>query len=347
MVIKGALQAEKRTRQLKTTPWSPRFAHAVNKKSFWKIALSLKCNCKRPNDEFLIWTDNLGITNFKAMDIQTVKKQFRAAQKELQIVEQEAETLREQHLRSMLTEAELNGDETTIQKRLRILLRAQERKTHFQRLKYILKPTAAGGLSYILVPKDFKAEEFPYNSSEVEEWESIHEPDKLKSLLKLRNIHHFGQADGTPFTVPPLDKLDWTTSSMEAEQLLSGTIASVNLHLRQPIYNENLALIAARISLPEIDTYITLEQMSKGFKKWRETTSTSPSGFHLGPPNCILQCLQQQIGRNTTNDTSSTKQHHQHTTNPKGFLPKVLAYGRKRNARKVTRKPISTQTACD
>jgi hypothetical protein len=59
ILINGALQAEKRTRQLKTTPWSPKFGQAVNKKSFWKIALSLKCNCKRPNEEFLTWANNL------------------------------------------------------------------------------------------------------------------------------------------------------------------------------------------------------------------------------------------------------------------------------------------------
>jgi hypothetical protein len=120
ILINGALQAEKRTRQLKTTPWSPKFAQAVNTKSFWKIALSLKCNCKQPNKEFLTWADNLAIINFKEMDIQMIKKQFRAAPKVLRKVEQEAEALREQHLRSMLTEAELNGDEMSIQKCLKI-----------------------------------------------------------------------------------------------------------------------------------------------------------------------------------------------------------------------------------
>jgi hypothetical protein len=35
-------------------------------------------------------------------------------------------------------------------------------------------------------------------------------------------------------------------------------------------------------NLTEIDTYITKDQVAKGFKKWRENTSTSPSGCHLG-----------------------------------------------------------------
>jgi hypothetical protein len=40
--------------------------------------------------------------------------------------------------------------------------------------------------------------------------------------------------------------------------------------------------IANREQLPEIDTFITPEQVSLGFKKWFEETSTSPSGCHLG-----------------------------------------------------------------
>jgi hypothetical protein len=81
--------------------------------------------------------------------------------------------------------------------------------------------------------------------------------------------------------MPPLDKLDWTASSIEAEKLLSGTIPS-NFISDNTYTNKILKYIADRSNLPEIDTYITPEQMSKGFKKWRENTSTSPSGFHLG-----------------------------------------------------------------
>jgi hypothetical protein len=35
-------------------------------------------------------------------------------------------------------------------------------------------------------------------------------------------------------------------------------------------------------TLPEIDTYISSEDVASGFRRWRESTSTSPSGCHLG-----------------------------------------------------------------
>jgi hypothetical protein len=58
---------------LKVTPWSPIFAAAVTKKSFWKIAFSLKMNHLRPSDEYMQWAESLGIQDFKKLDISTVK----------------------------------------------------------------------------------------------------------------------------------------------------------------------------------------------------------------------------------------------------------------------------------
>jgi hypothetical protein len=98
------------------TSWSPTFGAAVSKKSFWKIALSLKINHTYPNEEFLNWAESLGIPDIKSMEITTIKRHYREAQKELREVEKQAESLRgETHLKSMLTAAELSGEEKKIQ----------------------------------------------------------------------------------------------------------------------------------------------------------------------------------------------------------------------------------------
>jgi hypothetical protein len=99
-------------------------------------------------------------------------------------VENAAAELREQHLRELLTDAELMGDDDTIQRRIKFLIRAHERKTHFSRLKNILKPNRTGGLSYILVPKDFQVENYPYNSDAVVDWEPLHEAEGMQSMIQ-------------------------------------------------------------------------------------------------------------------------------------------------------------------
>jgi hypothetical protein len=196
-------------------------------------------------------------------------------------VEKQAENLREIHLRSLLTEAELQGDENKVQKRLKVLIRAQKQKQHFQRLKNVFKPQAMGGLSYILVPKNFKAEQYPYDASTIEEWDFIHDQEALQNFIQQRNIQHFGQAHGTPFTSSPLNCLTWKADTIEAKEILESGIPTEFLS-ENPYTNKVLNYIAKRDILPTIDTRLTEDQVSRGFRKWRETTSTSPSGCHLG-----------------------------------------------------------------
>jgi hypothetical protein len=49
-----------------------------------------------------------------------------------------------------------------------------------------------------------------------------------------------------------------------------------------------LAIPAQLQTIPQISAEITVEDYSKGIKKWRESTSTSPSGRHLGIYKALL-----------------------------------------------------------
>jgi hypothetical protein len=188
-MIESMIIAETKTKKTKTTSWSPAFAQAVNKKSFWKIALSLKMTHKYPSDKFIEWAASLGITDFKQLDINTVKKQMRQAQKELRKIKKKAATLREEHLRDLLTEAELNGEEKLVQRRLQIILRAHEQRKQFSRLKTIFKPRDSGGLSYILVPENFDVEKYPYDPDKVEAWEQLHDQTQVQQFIQKRTSY--------------------------------------------------------------------------------------------------------------------------------------------------------------
>jgi hypothetical protein len=149
--IEGMLYAENKTKKLKTTPWSPIFQNAISEKAFWKIALSLKMNHIYPSVDYLKWAEAKGIQDFKGLDITEVKINLRKAQKAVREVTKQAAQLREIHLQSMLTEAEIN-DEKQQKRRLKILLRAHNQQQIFKRLRNMFNPSSSGGLSYILVP---------------------------------------------------------------------------------------------------------------------------------------------------------------------------------------------------
>jgi hypothetical protein len=279
--IKGMLAAEKRTCKNKLYDWSPAFSKAVELKAFWKIALSLRKNHIRPNAKLEAWASSLNIGDIQVLPERKIKAELRLAQKQLREIKAKAKEHREQHLRDLITEASVTGDNKTHEKRLQILLRAHTRQRSFKRIQQILRPTARGGISYVVVPENSNPDDYPYEPVSVSNWEMIHDQQRLKDFLIKRNIVHFRQAHGTPFTIAPLNKLDWNASSNEAESLLNGQIPE-EFKNSNPFAIDILQHIANREQLPEIDTYLSPDEVAQGFRRWKETTSTSPSGCHLG-----------------------------------------------------------------
>jgi hypothetical protein len=66
--------------------------------------------------------------------------------------------------------------------------RAQERKTQFKKIRAILKP------NYILVPKDFRPDQYPYKPEEITEWEPIQEHKILQVHSKTKHYTFWASA---------------------------------------------------------------------------------------------------------------------------------------------------------
>jgi hypothetical protein len=269
------LAAEKKTCRVKTTAWSPTYCNAVEEKAFWKIALSLRRTYIKPNDKFLLWAVSRNISDFAAIDTQTIKSKLRAAQIALRDIKKRAEQLREAHLHELLQNVQEANDDKQHERHLQI------RQNSYKTIQQMLKPQVKSGLSYVLVPENFQPENYPYEPKNVKNWSMIHEPDKVEKYLMLRNITHFGQAHGSPFTVPPLDEIKWSADDTLSESLINGQVPA-EIRSENPFVDCVLDAIATARILPEIDTYIPSDEVAKGFKRWKESTSTSPSGCHLG-----------------------------------------------------------------
>ncbi|KAI2506413.1 hypothetical protein MHU86_8039 [Fragilaria crotonensis] len=115
------------------------------------------------------------------------------------------------------------------------------------------------------------------------EWQQVDVPTEVIEHLRRRNQKHFGQAAGTPFTVPPLSQeLGYSGDGEYAEQILTG-------NYRFPAgYDENIKTLIKhlRISdeLKQLRVFPTLNEKDYigKLKAWRESTVTSPSRMHLG-----------------------------------------------------------------
>jgi hypothetical protein len=120
-------------------------------------------------------------------------------------------------------------------------------------------------------------------------WTTISDPVIIEEKLLARNIAHFGQAEGTLFTTRRIQQMFGYGGTTKAAR-----------DFRRKAFNENkfpnlttgattlLQQVSNNSGLLEISTSTSQEEFSKGFKKWSEGTSTSPSGRHLGHYRCLL-----------------------------------------------------------
>lgn len=112
-------------------------------------------------------------------------------------------------------------------------------------------------------------------------------PTEIVRLLQERNREHCGQAKGTPFIVPPLlDNLGFRGDQPLSTQILEGTYQhqpdeddTVSQNVRLLLQHlEQVQEMAATPSFPTI----SLEEFTSKLRVRSESTTTSPSGLHLG-----------------------------------------------------------------
>lgn len=108
------------------------------------------------------------------------------------------------------------------------------------------------------------------------EWKTITEPSAVEQYLLLRNRQHFGQAEGTPFTIPPLSQeLDWFASSPAAEELLQGEFEYQGDH---PQLDTLLKACTSAAPADSVPAQLSMEEFRGKIQTWRES---SPQCCHV------------------------------------------------------------------
>eukprot|EP00957_Ditylum_brightwellii_P081846 6226173-Ditylum_brightwellii.AAC.1 len=95
----------------------------------------------------------------------------------------------------------------------------------------------------------------------------------------MQNKLHFGQAQGTPFTVPSLSvEVDWEVNSVMSELILEGNYTNEEL-----LDIEQLLLLHCKreYDCDMVEANITKDEWQDKIAVWDERTTTSPSGWHL------------------------------------------------------------------
>jgi hypothetical protein len=163
---------------------------------------------------------------------------------------------------------------------------AEETKEMWRQLRS-LNPTPENGLTTVEVPTD--GDFWTQHCKDCHSWSVLTDPIEIRQALICRNRLHFGQTYGTFPTIPPFtDGIDWTASTTAADDPLQGTLpfADEELDEASTLFLHQFRVLTALISVSPEDT--ASEWVGK-MKVWRETTTTNPSGMHLGHHKALVR----------------------------------------------------------
>ncbi|KAI2495020.1 hypothetical protein MHU86_19495 [Fragilaria crotonensis] len=192
---------------------------------------------------------------------------------------------RDQELKQKLHNLEQSMDsadrKTAIQ--IRRLKKAEDIKNMFKKLANVRKTHTRQGVTRVEVPR-LEGED-PKTCTD---WIQIDVPTEVLERLQQRNRNHFGQAFGTPFTVPPLaTDLGMDGATLHGQQILDGVYNSTTLHGNVQLLLSHMKQVHDIRQNPSKPT-ITEEEFEGKLRVWTESTTTSPSGLHLGHYKALI-----------------------------------------------------------
>jgi len=268
------VQADQKCTKPGHHPWSPELHEAYLIHHYWTLKLSTKRTGREYPQAFAKIEARVKPNKLRPQHLHTISANLRHAQQTLSAIHKAALDKRQAHLEELIQAA--NTCKDNHRKKLIVCLkRAEELKRCYSLVRSITKPKQKGGLSHVRIPTN--------QPPPAPQWESVYDPQQLEDLVLSQHRKHFSQAHGTTFTNEPLRTLinDECTSEY-AQQILSGTAQIDDL----PIDEYTKALLKhlkSKMTPNESHSHpMDPEQLTQGFKKWPERTTTSPSGRHLG-----------------------------------------------------------------
>jgi hypothetical protein len=292
--------------------WSPSLRNAGLIRRYWRLRLrDYQFGEDHTNlfDRLLLSTREYD-SNFsfphmgRTLTIGQIRSELNQATKNLRQMQGASVELRHQFYEDLLA-GYLNDTNPTTRRtslaKAKILentIRAEQCRQMFRNIRYAVKPmTATSGLQQIRVPRarqdpvgtsnDFHAV-LRDNANHEIEWETILDPIEIEAHLLNYNKTSFRAAAVSPCGHGIIhDTLTFSSLSPAGDNVINGILPDE--WKEQPkLLRDFLLSFAMPEATPTITSTLTEDQIKYGFKHWKETTSTSPSGRHLGHYRAII-----------------------------------------------------------
>ena len=216
-------------------------------------------------------------------------KIYKSLRTELSEASQQSRDIREAELNSRINDKHEVGSPEHLQ-RLKNIKIGEASKRAWQSIKFLRVQTGTTQtlnrldipMSWPSITSNFTQWHSLENPATCANWKTITSPVEIEHYIRLRNHGHFGQAQGTPFTEIPLNTdINWQADTPTSDDILNGHHQIDNID-SIPQCRALLDTCQVATELDLIQPFISDKEFEKKIQTWRETTTTSPSGRHLG-----------------------------------------------------------------
>ena len=249
--------------------WQIKISEVKNKKDFSGPLNSIRKNIKEKyHDHILQYNES------PKEGLSIIRKEL-LKEKNLKLQEMRDQEAAES---AMIAQAENKSEINITQQRARI----KYTRSIFANLRSRFKQQHGQGIQSVIVPRNGRPDENIYKV--------ITDPREVEETIINRNIAHFGQAQGTPFTKHNItDDFGYTGVTPKAKELIQGSDMETLFNKLGNGEKMILQQLNDGQHSQAININISYKEFTIGFRKWRENTSTSPSGRHLGHYKALLR----------------------------------------------------------
>jgi hypothetical protein len=205
ILLQASLHAGKKCKAIRREWWSTDLAKANEKVLLLNMA---KAHATKniPFDRVRSFRSQYIPSDYNPpSDILSIKRDLRQAQQERDIIRRESRSYRDKYLERQAEAAAIHGkqDKATI---LKEILRQEKAQTTWRKLSTLNPLRRSKGMTSVKVPASWPTDDAGFaapieNPKTCRDWKTVDTPKDMLYYLMKRNKLHFGQAQGTPFTI--------------------------------------------------------------------------------------------------------------------------------------------------
>lgn len=313
-----AAAEHKLSRPPKKYQWSPTLRNSALIRKYWVRRLRELTHNECYHDCFQRWQRDIQRYDpqfvlprlTEVLSIESVRRELNLATKAFRKAQSSSVDLRLKSYEDLIGVYTSDANPSTkaeSQRKAKVLMTTIQTETcrkTFGCLRSVVKPIVHSGLSSLLVPQHPSDPHHNANSgksvheilretpSEDLQWETVIDRSDMERHLLDYNREAFRAAAASPCGHGLIyNAVKFTGLSPAANDVLKG-IVPPEWHGDDQALKEFLASFTIPNHIADvgpIGTNISEEDVTTGFRRWRETTTTSPSGRHLGHYKALIQ----------------------------------------------------------